>query len=153
MRTRQLRRPVVAARKGQVVGALVSHLGRSEDRLRLLTPALLLTDGLGRITQVLNVEDVGQPLLLARRTVGNGAADLQGVVLHIRERSTDVGLQRPVVTERFIDIEQSITINLAVHRLGDAVKAVGGLLGELHVRGSIHLFGVGVVRVVDADAA
>ena len=153
MRTRQLRRPVVATRKGQVVGALVSHLGRSEDRLRLLTPAFLLTDGLGRITQVLNVEDVGQPLLLARRTVGNGAADLQGVVLHIRERSTDVGLQRPVVTERFIDIEQSITINLAVHRLGDAVKAVGGLLGELHVRGSIHLFGVGVVRVVDADAA
>ena len=49
MRTRQLRRPVVAAREGQVVGALVAHLGRSEDRLRLFAPALLLADGLGRV--------------------------------------------------------------------------------------------------------
>ena len=151
VRTRQLRRPVVTARQRQVVRTLVTDFGRCEDRLGLFAPALLRPGGPGRIAQVLDIEHVGQSGLFARLAVGNGAADLHGVVLHVREGGADVGLQRPVVAERLVDIEQGVAVNLAVHAFRNAEEAVLRQFGQLRVRRSVGFLGEGVVRIVDAD--
>ena len=160
--TRQLRGPVVAARHGQVIRPLEAHLGREEDRLRLLAPADLLADGL-RIGEVVDVEHVGDVIRLVDGvavlvvtgllSVGDRAADFRGVGTHVRDRSADVGLQTPVLAEGLVDIDHHVAVGLTVVGLGDAVETVGRSLGAQVVGRCVEFLGIVAVRVVHPDAA
>ena len=81
----QLRRPVVAARKGQVISALETDFDTGEDGLRLFVPAALDTLGF-RIVELEDVKDIGKAVGADRSAV------LVRSLAHVRERSADVCL-------------------------------------------------------------
>ena len=150
----QLRRPVVTAGQREEVGVLKADLNRGEDRLGLLAPPFLQPLGLGGVAQVLHAEHVGQQrFFVGDLTVGNRAAHLHGVVAHVRDRSTGIGLQRPVLAKSLVDIDQHVAVDLLVLGLRDAVEAVFRTLGQLREGRSIEFFRIVVVAVVDAETA
>ena len=150
----QLRRPVVTAGQREEVCVLEADLDRGENRLGLLAPPFLQPLGLGGVAQVLHIEHVGQQgFFVGDLTVGDRAAHLHGVVAHVRDRSTGIGLQRPVLAEGLVDIDQHVAVDLFVLGLGDAVKAVFRTFGQLREGRSIEFFRIVVAAVVDADTA
>ena len=140
MRTCELRRPVVTCCESEVICSLVSYLGRSEYRLSLLAPSLLESCCLRRVTEVLYVEYVCKTrLLVSDETVCDRTSVLECVVRHIRDRGTDVRLERPVVTESLVDVQEGVGVELAVSHRSDAVETVCRKLGELSECRSIEL--------------
>ena len=146
LRTGQLRGPVVAAREGQIIGALVADFGRGEERLILLAPSGLFAGDAG-IIELKDVEDVGQARF------HDGAAVEERILLDVGDDGTDVGLERPVVAERLVDVHQHVAVGLLVLGLGDAVESVARTVDDRRVRRGVELLGVVVHGVVDADTA
>ena len=146
LRTGQLRRPVVAPRKGEVVGSLVPDFGRGEERLVLFAPAGLLACHTG-VVELEDVEQIGDTRL------HDGTAVLEGILPDIRNHGAHVGLQRPIRSEGLVDIEQHVAVGLLIFGLGDAVKSVVRPLDERRIGRGIKLLGEVVHRIVDSDTA
>ena len=141
----QLRGPVVATRHREVEHLLPPHLHRGEEGLRLLLPARLLGPLL-RIIEVENVEDIRKAVLLNRAPIR------QQVGLYVVNRRTDVGLQRPVVTERLVDIHHHVGIGLRIVFALFGVVAVFAAVRNGRVRRSVELLRVERIGIVNPDA-
>ena len=146
----KLRRPVSAAGEGKEIGILETGLDRREQRLRLVTVPRLDTLGL-RIVQLHYVEDIGDSCGHDRPFVA------ENTLLHVRIGGPDIGIQRPVLPERLVDVHQNIGIGLLVDRTlqheGTFRQCVGTLVRQRGVRRRIEFLGVFVVGVVDPHAS
>ena len=99
-----------------------------------------------RVVEVEDVEDVRKAVLLNRAPVR------KFIALDVVDRGTDVGLQRPVVAERLVDVDHQVSVGLRVVAAGFGVVAVLAAVGDRRVRRGVEFLGVERVGIVDPDA-
>lgn len=103
-RAGQLRRPVVAAREGQVELRFPADLDRGEQGLRLLVPARTLHLAL-RGFDGLRMKDI--------RRLGQRPREDQTLQPRVVDRRTRVGREREALGKSFRDVEHHIPVGLA----------------------------------------
>ena len=141
-----MRSPVVTAREGQVEHLFPTHFHRGEYRLRLFLPAVFF-GALLRIVEVENIEHVRQSVFL------NRAAVRQLVDFDVVDRSADVGLQRPIVSEGLVDVHHNVSISLRIVFALFGIVTVLTAVGNRRIRRSIKFLRIERVRIVDAHTA